>query len=401
MSKPKIYVVGRIPGTTVEKLREVAEVIYYEGGKEFNLSEKELKEKYGEDYDLFGRELINGNLSPPSEEEFLEHAKNADIIIPHLTVKINKEIINKINPKAIVCYSAGFDNVDIKAATEKGIIVTNTPGVLHETVADHAMALILSLARKIPLSDLYARKQYYNSWGSELFLGNDVHHKNLGIIGVGQVGQAIVRRARGFGMTIYGFDEHAFELIQDGTVRPPEGIAYLRSINKLLEKSDFLIIACRYEKEGKRATHHLIQMEQLKKLGKKGFIINIARGPIIKQDDLEQALREKIIAGYGGDVFEGEHKSDVQNISEELINSRNNTVLTPHTASATFETRGDGFKSMDIEMDGMGSLAYKNAIAILEGKIPLTLVPSQDYETVIENGKKQGKNYDALIEVKE
>lgn len=399
MSKPKIYVVGRIPGNTVEKLKEVAEVTYYEGGKEFNLTEKELKEKYGEDYALFGREIVNGNLSPPSEKEFLENAKNADIIMPHLTVKITKEIIDKINPKAIVCYSAGFDNIDVQAATEKGIIVTNTPGVLHETVADHAMGLILSVARKIPLSDAYARKEYYKSWGSELFLGTDVHHKNLGLIGVGQVGQAIVRRARGFGMTVYGFDEYAFELIQDGTVRPPEGIAYLRSINKLLEKSDFLVIACRYEKEGKRATHHLIQMEQLKKLGKKGFIINIARGPIINQEDLEKALEEEIIGGYAGDVFEGEHKSDAQNISQNLIKLRKNTVITPHTASATFETRGDGFKGIDIEMDGMGSLAYKNAMEILQGKKPLTLVPSQDYEEVIENGKKHGKKYDAVIKV--
>ncbi len=396
MKKPVVFVVGKIPGKTVKELKKISEVIYYTGEPK-ELNEKKLEKKFGKDYELFGKEIINGELQPPTKEYFLKNAKNADIIIPLLNVKINEKIIEKINPRAIVCYSAGYDNIDVEAASKKGILVTNTPGVLHETVADHAIGLMLSVARKIVLSDAYTRKGYYKTWGSELFLGTDVHHKTIGLLGFGQVGQTIAKRAKGFGMKIKVFDKRVRKLVQEKKIKVSKEIVFVKSINELVKNTDFLMIACAYVKDGKNTTHHLIGLKELKKLGKNGFVINIARGPIINEKELETALSKKIIAGFAGDVFEGEHDATKPNVSKKLASFVQNTVLTPHIASATLETRGDGVKTSEFELDGMGSLVLKNTIRILEGKKPLTLVPIQKYEKVIKNGEKIGKNYDCLI----
>lgn len=393
MSKAKIYVIGKIPGTTVEKLKKIAEVKEYSGSKLYDASDEELIKIFGKKaVELHNKELVFSNLEALSKEEIMKNIKDADIIIPHLTVKIDEEMLNNTNAKLVACYSAGYDNVNVEAATKNGILVTNTPHVLHETVADFTFGLMIAASRRIVQADRFARDGFFNTWGSESFLGLEVHHKTLGIIGLGDIGEQLAKRSIGFSMKVLAYDPFKFNLMKEGKYNPPKNVKLVENIDEVLENSNFIVLACIYIKEGPDSTHHMIDKEQLAKMKNSCILINIARGPIVNEKEVIKALKENKLRFYAADVFEGELKNGEPNVSKELTPLFKNTVLTPHIASATIAARGDGLNKKGFSIGGMGSIVHDNVIKVLKEEKPEFLVREQDYEKVIEIRKKLGKD---------
>ncbi len=402
MSKPKIVVIGKIPGKTIEHLREIAEVKEYSGSSLYNAPDKELIKKFGKKkFQLYDRELVYSNLEHLSKEEIIKNVKDADIIIPHLTVKIDEEILNNTKARLVACYSAGYDNVDVKAATKNGILVTNTPGVLHETVADFTFGLMIATSRRIVQADRFARDGFFNTWGSESFLGTEVHHKTLGIIGLGDIGEQLARRAYGFRMKVLAYDPFKYNLMKKEKYLPPENVKLVENIDELLKESNFIVISCVYIKEGPSSTHHLIDKKKIEKMKKSCILINIARGPIVNEKEVVKALKEEKLRFYAADVFEGELNNGEPNVNPELAKLFKKTILTPHIASATIAARGDGLHQNGFSIGGMGSRTYDNVIKVLNGKKPDFLVREQNYDEVIkirlQKDLEKKKNEDCYI----
>jgi glyoxylate reductase len=230
-------------------------------------------------------------------------------------------------------------------------VVTNTPDVLTETTADFAWTLLMGVARRVVEADQYVRAGKFTRWEWELLWGADVHGKTLGILGFGRIGRAMARRARGFGMRILYNDAVRAEALSEREL----GATFVDKA-ALLKESDFVTLHTPLLPE----THHLIGAAELKLMKRTAFLINAARGPIVNEADLVQALREGWIAGAGLDVYEEEPK-----IQPGLL-SLPNVVLAPHIASASSETRIK-----------MGTLAVENCLAVLEGKTPPTPVNPQ------------------------
>ncbi len=287
----------------------------------------------------------------PSKEELVAGVKNADALLCLLTDKIDKDVLSASKRlKVVANYAVGFDNVDVKAATERRIAVANTPGVLTETVAEHTFALLFAIARRIPEADRFARAGKYKAWGPLLLLGNDLNGKTLGIVGLGRIGSAVAKRAVGMGMNVIytGKDrDSAFE---------KEFKSQYADLSTLLRTADFVSIHIPLLPE----THHLIGKKELNMMKKTAYLINTARGPIIDEKALVASLREKRIAGAALDVFEFEPK-----IAAGLARLEN-VVLTPHIASATYETRS-----------GMAEIAAKNIIAFFNGTKPPNCVNTE------------------------
>ncbi|HIH88821.1 TPA: D-glycerate dehydrogenase, partial [Candidatus Bathyarchaeota archaeon] len=243
----------------------------------------------------------------------------------------------------------GFNNIDVAEATKRGIWVTNTPGILTETTADCAFALIMASARRIPEGDRNIRaKKWVHAWGPKMFIGTDIHGKTLGIIGMGRIGKAMIKRAQGFNMNvIYNNPKRIPEIEKEHNI-------FFETLDALLEKSDFVSIHTPLNDK----THHLIGKQQLVKMKKTAYLINTSRGPVVDEAALYEALKAKKIAGAGLDVFENE-PIDPTNPLIEL----DNIVLTPHIASASIETR-----------TAMAVRAAKNLVAVLGGEEPLNQV---------------------------
>ena len=245
--------------------------------------------------------------------------------------------------------AVGYNNVDVPACTKRGIRVTNTPGVLDDTTADLTWALLMAAARRIAEGDAYVRAgEWKIAFGVQYFLGQDVHHATLGIIGMGRIGQAIARRARGFDMKV---------LYQNRT-RLPEaderrlGVTYADR-ERLLAESDFVVVMAPYSP----ATHHLIGAAEIAKMKPTAILVNTARGGVVDDEALVYALKHGRIAGAGIDVFEGEPK-----VNPGYLELRN-VVLTPHIGSASQATRMT-----------MCRTAMENMVAVLEGREPPNLV---------------------------
>ena len=252
------------------------------------------------------------------------------------------------NLKIIANYAVGYNNIDIKAAKERDIMVTNTPGVLTDTVADHTVALIFAIARKIVRADQYTRAGKYKAWGPKLFLGAEVTGETLGIIGFGRIGSAVaMRMAQGFDMKILYYDVYRNQKLEK-----KYGFVY-RELDDLLEEADFISLHTALTEE----TRHLINAERLKLMKSNARLINTSRGPIVDEKALIKALKVKKIAGAALDVFEDEPK-----LAPGLVDLHN-IILTPHIASATKGTR-----------DKMAEIAASNVIAFLGGKKPLNPV---------------------------
>lgn len=278
--------------------------------------------------------------------ELLERVKGIDGLLPILTDTIDAEVMDAAGPqlKVIANYAVGYNNIDVAAATSRGIVVTNTPGVLTETTADLAWSLLMSAARRISESERYLRAGKWDSWGPQVFLGVDVHGKTLGIFGMGRIGQAMARRARGFGMRIVYTDAAP---IPEGLEREL-GASYV-DMNGLLTESDFISVHCPLLPE----TRHAFSAAEFAKMKRTAVIVNTSRGPVIDEGALAEALRTGVIFGAGLDVYEEEPI-----VHPELLKCEN-AVLVPHIGSASRETRSK-----------MAEMAATNVVACLNGQEP-------------------------------
>lgn len=287
---------------------------------------------------------------PPSKDEIIKNIKGMDALLCMLSDKIDAEVMD-VAPslKVITTYSVGYDHIDITEATKRGIYVTYTPGVLTDATADFAWTLILATARRIVEYDKFVREGKWKiGWSPTFMLGRDVHGKTLGIVGLGRIGSAVARRAKGFGMKI----------LYHNTKRSPEKEKELdveyRSLESLLKESDIVSLHVPLND----TTRNMIGEKQLKLMKPTAYLINTSRGAVIDEAALIKALKEKWIAGAGLDVFVKE-PIDPNNPLLKL----DNVVLAPHMASAGFETR---YK--------MAEITAKDLLAVLNGEAPLYLV---------------------------
>lgn len=281
--------------------------------------------------------------------ELLENIKGCDAILSLLTDKMDGEVFDIAGPqlKVVANMAVGYDNIDLGAATARGIMATNTPGVLTDATADHAWALLFAVARRIPESEIYLRAGKFKSWGPLLFLGGDVTGRTLGIIGAGRIGQAVAMKSRGFNMRVLYADEMPNPKLEQ------EIGARKVNVEDVLHESDFVSIHVPLLP----STKHLINAQSLRLMKKTAYLINTSRGPVVDEAALAEALKNCVIAGAALDVFEREPL-----VHPELL-KLDNIVLTPHTASATIETRSK-----------MATMAAENLIAALTGQKPANLV---------------------------
>lgn len=226
--------------------------------------------------------------------------------------------------KVVANYAVGFNNIDLASATQKGVVVTNTPGVLTETTADLAWALLMSAARRVVESDAFTRAGRFRGWEPMLFLGYDVYGKTLGLVGLGRIGQAVARRAQGFGMRVLYYTAHRRPVEEETRL----GVEFA-SLDNLLAMSDFLSLHVPLTD----STRHMIGRRELDLMKRTAIIVNTARGPVVDEAALVEALREGRIAAAGFDVYENEPA-----LAPGLADLPNATLL-PHTGSGTLETR--------------------------------------------------------------
>ena len=302
---------------------------------------KMLKERYEVEVNPHDRVL--------TRKEILSGIRDADALVCLLTDTIDKEIIDAaFNLKIISNYAVGFNNIDFKYATTKGIIVTNTPGVLSETTADLAFALLISTARRIPEGDAFMREGKFRGWAPELMLGTDVHGKTLGIIGLGRIGMLVAKRALGFDMEVlYHGENRKLDAERELGVRYAE-------LDELLQKSDFISLHVPLSPE----TKGLIGKREFELMKPSAILINTSRGEVVDEPALIEVLREKKIRGAGLDVFWGEPT----HVNPELY-TLENAVLAPHMGSASLETRSK-----------MAEMAAQAVIDAIEGRRPKHIV---------------------------
>ncbi len=264
-----------------------------------------------------------------SEAELTEAVKTADVLVPTVTDKIDAKLIAAAGKKLklIANYGTGVDHIDLKAAREKGITVTNTPDVLTEDTADMTMALILAVPRRLAEGERIMRTGDWSGWSPTWMLGHRIFGKRLGIIGMGRIGQAVARRARGFGLSIH---YHNRNRVHEEIENELEA-TYWESLDQMLAHMDFVSVNCPHTP----ATYHLLSARRLKLLQPHAVIVNTARGEVIDENALTQLLQAGDIGGAGLDVFEHEPA-----INPKLL-ALDNVILLPHMSSATFEGRGD------------------------------------------------------------
>mgnify|MGYP000851225224 FL=1 len=317
---PKVLVTSRIPEEGMRMLEEHCDVkvFDYEG--------------------VFPRDVL------------LKEVNGVNAIVCLLADKIDGEVMDAAGPqlKIIANYAVGFDNIDVDAATKRGIMVTNTPGVLTDTTADLAWALLLATARRVVEGDKFLRQGKFKGWKPMLLLGTDVYHATLGIIGFGNIGRAVARRAMGFDMKIIYYSAHKAPVELEKKLN-----AEYRPLDDLLKEADFVSIHVPLTKE----TRHLIGERELKMMKKEAYLINTARGPIVDEKALAKALKEGWIRGAGLDVFEREPE-----VEPELL-ELDNAVLLPHLGSASYATRAK-----------MATMVAENALKALKGEVPPNLV---------------------------
>jgi len=293
---------------------------------------------------------------PLKEEELAERVRGKDALLTLLTDRIDADLMDLCGPclKIISNYAVGFDNIDVKAATDRGIVVANTPSdEVNEAVAEHTWALILALARRIVEADESTRRGGYRGWEPNIFLGVSLIGKTLGIIGLGRIGSMVARRAKGYKMEVL-YNKHQPDLEAERNL----GVKFA-VLDELLAKSDFVSLHVPLSEE----TRGMINSQSLAKMKKGAFLINTARGPVVKEHDLVEAIRLGHLRGAALDVYENE-----PNINPELIGMEN-VILTPHIASATWEAR-----------DKMGQQAVSAILDTFIGKMPKNIVNKEVWE---------------------
>jgi glyoxylate reductase len=291
-------------------------------------------------------DIFDEDDNPIPRDLLLAKIKDKDGLLSLLTDKIDAEVLEAGKKLKVVSNCAvGFNNIDVAEATKRGIYVTNTPGILTETTADCAFALMMAVSRRIVEGDKNIRaKKWIHAWSLKMFIGGDIYGKTLGIVGLGRIGEAMVKRAKGFDMNIIYYNPTRHEDLEK-----KYNIKYA-PLDDLLTKSDFISLHVPLNDK----THHLIGKDQLSKMKQTAYIINTSRGPVIDEKALYEALKSKQIAGAGLDVFEKEPIDP----SNPLI-TLDNIVMTPHIASASIDTR-----------TAMTVMAAKNLVAVLTGKDP-------------------------------
>jgi glyoxylate reductase len=286
---------------------------------------------------------------PPERGELLEAIRGMDGVISTATEKIDGEVLDAAGDdlKVVANMAVGYDNIDVRAARERGVVVTNTPGVLDETTADVAFMLMLAAARRLGEGERLLRAGKWEWWGPKQLRGLDVWGKKLGILGLGRIGQAVARRAKGFGMEILYHNRS-----RNGSAEKELGARYLE-LRELLSESDFISIHTPLTDE----TRHLIGAEELESMKPGAVLVNSSRGPVVDEGALADALENGRIFAAGLDVYEEEPK-----VHPKLLELEN-VVLAPHIGSASIETR-----------DKMATLAAENLRAVLRGEQPMTPV---------------------------
>ena len=327
MAKPNVYVCRVLPDPALAIVRSVAEVRVWE------------------------REDV-----PPPRDILLREAADCEGLLTLLTDKVDEELLSRAPRLRVVGNMAvGFDNIDVPAATRHRVVVTNTPDVLTETTADFAFTLILAAARRLVEGDAFARAGKWKTWAPLLLAGQDVHHATLGLIGLGRIGSAVAKRAKGFEMRVIYYDP-----IRRQDLEQQLGIEY-RAMNNVLQEADIVSVHVPLMPE----TRHLIGREQFKMMKRSAVFVNAARGPIVDQAALAEALRTKTIYSAGIDVFEQEPVSP-----DDPLLKLDNVVVAPHIASASIPTR-----------IRMATLAAENIAAVLQGKRPPTPVNPEVLES--------------------
>lgn len=323
MKKQKVLVTRRLPGQSLKKMIRICQM-----------------EIWKED-----------RVMPRAK--FFEKVKGKDGLLCLLTDKIDEKAFDAAgkNLRIVANYAVGYNNIDVEEATKRGIMITNTPGVLTETTADLAWSLLMTRARRIAEGDKFVRAKKYKGWAPELLLGKDVYGKTLGIVGLGRIGQAMARRAGGFGMKVIYTDIKRLEGIEK-VLKKYVKIRYVK-LETLLKKSDFITLHVTLGP----ATHHLIGKKEFQIMKKSAILVNASRGPVIDEKALVWALKTGQIYGAALDVFEKEPE-----VEPELL-TMDKVVLVPHLGSASIETRVK-----------MADIAVENLIAGLRGKVPPNIV---------------------------
>jgi glyoxylate reductase len=265
---------------------------------------------------------------PPPRATLLEAVAGCHGVVTLLTDRVDDEFLDAAGPqlKVVSNYAVGFDNVDVPACTARGVAVGNTPGVLTETTADLAFALLMASARRLPEGDRYVRAGKWKTWGPLLLLGPDVHGATIGIVGFGRIGQAVARRAMGFGMTVLYHDVHR----ADAAVEAAFGATFL-PLEELLPRADFVSLHVNLTPE----TRGLIDREKLSWMKPTAVLVNTSRGPVVNGEDLAEVLRAGTIFGAALDVTDPEPIA-----TDDPLLSLDNCLVVPHIASASRATRG-------------------------------------------------------------
>lgn len=323
MTRPKVFVSRIIPDEGLRQIREACEAAVWED------------------------EL------PPPRDALLRSIEGCDGVLTLLTDRVDDEFLDRAGPqlKVVSNFAVGFDNVDVAACTARRIPVGNTPGVLTETTADLAWGLLMAAARRLPEADHYVRAGKWKTWGPMLLMGPDVHGATIGIIGFGRIGQAVARRARGFGMRVLYHDPRRVSR----SVEAEYG-AEFRTLEGILPESDFVTLHVDLRPE----TRGLIDAERLGWMKPSAILVNTSRGPVVDTDALVNALRDGTIAGAALDVTDPEPLP-----ADHPLVGLDNCLVVPHIASASRATRGR-----------MASMAAANLLAGVRGaRLPTPVNP--------------------------
>ena len=318
MERKKVLITRQLPGDAVEKLKEECDLL----------------------------------CDPPSDQmprnQLLELIPEADALICLLSETIDREVISRAPKlKVISNYAVGYNNIDVAFATERKIYVTNTPDVLTEATADLAWALLLAAARRVVEGDEMVRQNRFTGWAPDLLLGLDVTYKTLGVVGLGRIGLAVARRAKGFGMRVLYWSKNRKEQWEEQF-----GLEY-QPLDTLLQTADFVSLNVALTPE----THHLIGEKEFSLMKNTAILVNTARGPVVDEAALAAALREKKIWAAGLDVYENEPE-----VHPDLL-KLDNVILAPHVGSGTIDTRAK-----------MAEMVVSNVLMALKGQRPTNAI---------------------------
>ncbi len=315
LARPRVFVARQIPDAGLDPIRAACDATVWPGP------------------------------TPPSRMELLAGAQGCAGVLTLLTDRVDTEFLDRVGPGLLVVsnYAVGYDNIDVAACAARGIAVGNTPGALTETTADFAFALLMAAARRIPEASRYVRERRWQTWGPMLLLGTDVHGTTLGIVGFGRIGQALARRARGFGMTVlYTSRQRA-----DPTLEAELGATFV-PLAELLSRSDFVSLHVSLDAD----TRHLIDAAALARMRPTAILVNTARGPVVDSAALYAALKDGRIAAAALDVTDPEPIAP-----DDPLLELDNCLIVPHVASATHAAR-----------DRMAEMAAANLLAGLRGE---------------------------------